>query len=76
MRYTVLVEAEEEGGFHISCPALNKGVTRRGRRKKKPLSWAFSNRHMKVLPTQALGRRHEISKFFDQICANCCKQTY
>lgn len=32
MRYTVLVEAEEEGGFHVWCPALtgchSQGETR------------------------------------------------
>ena len=37
MRYTVLMEAEEEGGFHISCPAL-KGCHSQGETQEEALA--------------------------------------
>ena len=36
MRYTVILESEEEGGFHIWCPAL-KGCHSRGDTKEEAL---------------------------------------
>ena len=36
MRYTVIIEPEEEGGFHIWCPAL-KGCHSQGDTKEEAL---------------------------------------
>ena len=36
MRYTVILELEEEGGFHIWCPAL-KGCHSQGDTKEEAL---------------------------------------
>ena len=36
MRYTVILESEEEGGFHIWCPAL-KGCHSQGDTKEEAL---------------------------------------
>ena len=36
MRYTVIVEAEEEGGFHVWCPAL-KGCHSQGETQEEAL---------------------------------------
>ncbi len=36
MRYTVILESEEEGGFHIRCPAL-KGCHSQGDTKEEAL---------------------------------------
>ena len=37
MRYTVLMEAEEEGGFHVWCPAL-KGCHSQGESQEEALT--------------------------------------
>ena len=36
MRYTVIIEAEEDGGFHIWCPAL-KGCHSQGETQEEAL---------------------------------------
>jgi predicted RNase H-like HicB family nuclease len=36
VRYTVIVEAEEEGGFHVWCPAL-KGCHSQGETQQEAL---------------------------------------
>ena len=36
MQYTVLMEAEEEGGFHVWCPAL-RGCHSRGETQEEAL---------------------------------------
>jgi predicted RNase H-like HicB family nuclease len=36
VRYTVIVEAEEEGGFHVWCPAL-KGCHSQGETQEEAL---------------------------------------
>ena len=36
MRYTVILEAEEEGGFHVWCPAL-KGCHSQGETQQEAL---------------------------------------
>ena len=36
MRYTVILEPEEEGGFHVWCPAL-KGCHSQGETKEEAL---------------------------------------
>ena len=36
MRYTVILESEEEGGFHIWCPAL-KGCHSQGNTEEEAL---------------------------------------
>ena len=37
MRYTVLMEPEEEGGFHVWCPAL-KGCHSQGETREEALA--------------------------------------
>ncbi|MBI3796351.1 MAG: type II toxin-antitoxin system HicB family antitoxin [Deltaproteobacteria bacterium] len=37
MRYTVILEPEEEGGFHVWCPAL-KGCHSQGETKEEALA--------------------------------------
>ena len=37
MRYTVIIEAEEEGGFHVWCPAL-KGCHSQEETKEEALA--------------------------------------
>ena len=37
MRYTVLMELEEEGGFHVWCPAL-KGCHSQGETREEALA--------------------------------------
>lgn len=36
MRYTIILEAEEEGGFHVWCPAL-KGCHSQGETQEEAL---------------------------------------
>lgn len=35
MRYTVILEPEAEGGFHVWCPEVKGVAIRKGTRKKR-----------------------------------------